>query len=267
MVKGLYTAWTGMVNEMNRLDVITNNLANADTNGYKKEGATSEPFQTQLALRIKDATAAGLRTKSLGDINLGVKIGETYRDYSQGSFKVTDNKYDCAIDGTGFFAVSFTDKAGNTSVKYTRDGAFTISTDGYLRTKDGDFVLNQNGAQSGNPGANNFIQLDPNVDFSIDGKGFITQNNQVVGQLGLIDFEDYNYLEKYGENLYDLADGGQTVPAQGSIVQGSLEAPNVQIVDEMVTMITISRAYEANQKMIQTFDTMLDKAVNEVGKA
>lgn len=251
---------------MNRLDVITNNLANADTNGYKKEGATAESFESQLAVRIKDSSVPTWRTRTLGDINMGVKIGETYTDYTQGSFKVTDNKYDCAIDGNGFFAVSFTDKDGNTSVKYTRDGAFTISTDGFLRTKDGDYVLNQNGAQTGNPAANNYIQLDPNQDFRIDQAGFIYQNDQLVAQLGMVDFENYDFLSKYGENMYDLVDGGQVIAANGRIEQGTIEASNVKVVDEMVTMITIARAYESNQKMIQTFDTMIEKAVNQVGK-
>ena len=237
MVKGLYTAWTGMVNEMNRLDVITNNLANADTNGYKKEGATAESFKTQLAMRIKDSSVPTWRARAIGDVNMGVKIGETYTDYTQGSFKVTDNKYDCAIDGNGFFAVSFTDKDGNTSVKYTRDGAFTISTDGFLRTKDGDFILNQNGAQNGDPGANNYIQLDPNVDFTIDKAGFIYQNDQLVGQLGLVDFENYDFLSKYGENMYDLVDGGQVIASNANIEQGYIEASNVKVVDEMVTKI------------------------------
>lgn len=266
MVKGLYTAWSGMVNEMNRLDVMTNNLANVDTNGYKKEGATAEPFRTQLAYKIKDSSVPNRHAKQLGDVNLGVKIGETYTDYTQGSFRVTENKYDCAIDGNGFFAISFTDKAGNTSVKYTRDGAFTISTDGFLRTKDGDYVLNQNGAQNGNPAANNYIQLDPNLDFTIDSEGFIYQNDQLVAQLGLVDFENYDFLSKYGENMYDLVEGGLAIEAAGAIEQGYLEASNVKVVDEMVSMITIARAYESNQKMIQTFDSMLDKAVNQVGK-
>ncbi len=266
MVKGLYTAWTGMVNEMNRMDVITNNLANVDTNGFKKEGATAESFQTQLALKIKDTSEPGWVAKGIGDVNMGVKIGETYTDYSQGSFEVTDNKYDFAIDGNGFFAISFTDKAGNTSVKYTRDGAFTISTDGYLRTKDGDFVLNQNGAQTGNPSENNYIRLDPNQDFMVNKLGYIYQNGQLMGRMGLVDFENYDYLSKYGENMYDVVEGGEIIPAEGRIEQGCIEASNVQVVDEMVTMITIARAYESNQKLIQTFDTMLDKAVNQVGR-
>ena len=266
MVKGLYTAWSGMVNEMNRLDVMTNNLANVDTNGYKKEGATAEPFRTQLAYKIKDSSVPNRHAKQLGDVNLGVKIGETYTDYTQGSFRVTENKYDCAIDGNGFFAISFTDKAGNTSVKYTRDGAFTISTDGFLRTKDGDYVLNQNGAQNGNPAANNYIQLDPNLDFTIDSEGFIYQNDQLVAQLGLVDFENYDFLEKYGENLMQTVEGAQEQPAAAQVRQGALEASNVQPVNEMVNMIAIQRAYDTNQKVITTMDDILDKTVNQVGR-
>ena len=111
MVKGLYTAWSGMVNEMNQLDVMTNNLANADTNGYKKEGATSQTFDEHLAVKIRDMSDDGLPVP-LGRVTPGVMIGETYTDYSQGSFRVTDSQYDVALDGDGFFAVSFTSKDG-----------------------------------------------------------------------------------------------------------------------------------------------------------
>ena len=120
MVKGLYTAYTGMVNEQKRLDILTNNLANADTNGYKKEGTTSQTFADELAIKIKDSSDYDI-SKRLGGISLGVHLGEVYTDFSAGSYKVTDGETDFAIDGNGFFAISFTDKAGNTSVKYTRD--------------------------------------------------------------------------------------------------------------------------------------------------
>ena len=117
------------------------------------------------------------------------------------------------------------------------------------------------------PAANNYVQIDPNQDFSVNEDGFVYQNGQVVAQIGMVNFEDYNFLSKYGENMYDLVDGGQVVASDAAMLQGSIEGSNVKIVDEMVTMITIARAYEANQKMIQTFDGMLDKAVNQVGKA
>ena len=265
MIKGLYTAYTGMVNEQKRLDVLTNNLANADTNGYKKEGTTSQTFADELAIKIKDTSSYGLN-KKLGVISMGVHLGETYTNYDQGSIKVTDNETDVALAGNGFFAIAFTNKAGETSVKYTRDGAFTVNTEGYLVTKDGDYVLNRNGALNGDPGAGSYIRLDPTQTFRVDELGNIIQNNQIVAQVGVVDFEDYNYLQEYGENMYDLVDGGQAVASDAAIEQGTLEKSNVNVVTEMVDMITVSRAYEANQKLIQTIDTTLDKAANSVGK-
>ncbi len=263
MVKGLYTAFTGMVNEQKRLDVLSNNLANADTNGYKKEGTTSQTFADELAIRIKD-TSYWAVPKKLGTMSMGVHIGETYTDWSQGNYKITDNKTDFALDGDGFFAISFTDKAGNTSVKYTRDGAFTINTQGYLVTKDGDFVLNANGAMTTNPNA--YIQVDPTKEIVVDESGNIYQDDQLVATIGTVDFENYDYLSKYGENLYDLVDGGTIIESTAKVNQGCIESSNVNVVSEMVNMITISRAYQAGQKVINAADETLDKAVNQVGK-
>lgn len=263
MVKGLYTAFTGMVNEQKRLDVLSNNLANADTNGYKKEGTTSQTFADELAIRIKDTSNYGI-SKKLGGMSMGVHIGETYTDYSQGNYKVTDNKTDFAINGNGFFAISYTDKAGNTSVKYTRDGAFIVNTQGYLVTKDGDFVLNQNGATNTDPNAR--IQVNPNIPIVVTADGGIYQNDILVGNIGLVDFEDYDYIAKFGENMYDIVDGATLVASEATIDQGCLETSNVNVVSEMVNMITISRAYQAGQKVINAADETLDKAVNQVGR-
>lgn len=263
MVKGLYTAYTGMVNEQRRLDVLSNNLANADTNGYKKEGTTSQTFADELAIKIKDTSDYSI-AKKLGTMSMGVHIGETYTDYSQGNFEVTDNSTDFALKGNGFFAISYTDKAGNTSVKYTRDGAFTVNRQGYLVTKDGDYVLNANDAVTGN--ANGRIQVDTTMPIVVDEFGNIYQNDQLVGTIGVVDFEDYNYLAKYGENLYDLVDGGTLIESEAKVEQGTIEASNVNVVSEMVDMITISRAYQAGQKIINAVDETLEKAVNQVGK-
>ena len=106
MVKGLYTAHTGMVNEMKRMDVLANNLANSDTYGFKKEGTTSHSFKNELAIKIKDTSNYGLH-KNLGSMTYGVHLGETYTDWDEGSFKVTDNPTDLAIGGKGFFAIAF----------------------------------------------------------------------------------------------------------------------------------------------------------------
>ena len=263
MVKGLYTAFTGMVNEQKRLDVLSNNLANADTNGYKKEGTTSQTFADELAIRIKDTSHYGI-PKRLGTMSMGVHIGETYTDYSQGNYKITDNQTDFALDGNGFFAISYTDKAGNTSVKYTRDGAFIVNTQGYLVTKDGDYVLNRDGAMNTNPNA--YIRLNPNLPFTVAEDGNIYQNEVLVGTIGVVDFADYNYIAKFGENLYDIVDGATIIESNAAINQGYIEASNVNVVSEMVNMITISRAYQAGQKVINAVDETLDKAVNQVGR-
>lgn len=262
MLKGLYTAYTGMLNEQNRMDVLTNNLANSATVGFKKEGTTSQGFDDVLAYRIKDIDGTG----RYNDINIGigtpgVKIGENYVDYSQGSFRETGNTYDFAISGEGFFSVEFTNKAGETSTLYTRDGNFSLTKEGYLVTKDGDFVLGTNAG-----GATGRIQLDPNSIASVDQAGRIVQNGKVVATLKITDFEDYNYLERYGENYFSPVEGAKTIEPDAKIYSGYLEQSNVQTVEEMVNLISITRQYEANQKLIQTFDGSLDVAVNRIGK-
>ena len=129
MVKGLYTAWTGMLDEQNRLDILTNNLANADTTGYKKEGVTTQSFDSVYGIKINDATV-GYMNQSIGSMSLGAKIGETYRSWDQGSLRNTDSDYDFALSGQGFFSISFTNKAGETSTLYTRDGSFQMNQEG-----------------------------------------------------------------------------------------------------------------------------------------
>ncbi|MFA9376676.1 MAG: flagellar basal-body rod protein FlgF [Lachnotalea sp.] len=256
MVKGLYTAYTGMLNEQNRMDVITNNMANSATNGYKSEGATAQSFADVYAVKIKDASEY-YANKTLGTMSMGAQIGETYTDYAQGSFKNTGNTYDLALDGDGFFSISFTNKAGETSTKYTRDGSFAVDTRGYLVTKDGDFVL-------GN--GNTPITINTNTTVNIDSLGNIYQDGALVNKIAVTDFTDYNYLEKYGENLYNLVGGGTVQASTARVQQGYVEASNVNIISEMVDMIAITRAYETNQKVITTIDGTLDKAVNTVGK-
>lgn len=260
MLKGLYTAYTGMINEQHRMDVMTNNLANATTNGYKKEGATSQAFNDVLTYKIKDLSEAPRVAKPLGANNFGVKIGEGYTDYSEGPLRESDSAFDLAIAGPGFFEISYTNKAGETSTKYTRDGSFTMDMNGYLVTQDGDYVMGTNNAR---------IRLDPLLDFRVDTSGNIMQGeeNAPVAQIRVRDFADYNYLEKFGENMYQTVDGFRAIDAEDArVYQGYLEGSNISVVTEMVNMINISRAYETNQKVIQTYDSTLDIAVNQLGK-
>ena len=283
MLKGLYTAYTGMINEQHRMDVMTNNLANATTNGYKKEGATSQAFDNVLAYKIKDLSEPGnlprliskskavdenelnneanpdyleKRVRKVG-MNLGVKVGENYVDFSEGPLKETGNTFDLALTDRGFFAIEYTNKAGETSVKYTRDGNFAMDQEGYLRTQDGDFVLDNAGRQ---------IRMDTTLPVSIGRNGNITQDGNVVATIGITDFEDYDYLERFGENLFEPAEGATIIESDSEIYSGYLEMANMSVVTEMVNMIAIQRHYESNQKVITTFDETLDIAVNQLGK-
>lgn len=257
MVKGLYTAYTGMINQEHRMDVITNNLANAATNGYKKEGATSQSFDAMLAYKIKDVTEGYHLAKNIGVNNPGVKIGEGYTDFSQGSLKTTGNTYDLALTDKGFFAISYTNKAGETSVKYTRDGNFTLTQDGRLVTREGDAVLDTNGDP---------IQIDTLAETTINAQGQIIQDGRMVAQIQVTDFADYNYLEHYGENYFMPIEGAEEVEAPARVYSGYLETSNISVVTEMVNMISIQRAYESNQKVITTYDSTLDIAANQLGK-
>ena len=257
MLKGLYTAYTGMVNEQNRMDVLTNNLANADTIGFKKEGATSQSFDSVLVDKIKDDSEVATLPRRIGRGNPGVKIGEGYTDFSEGSFQVTDNTYDLALGGDGFFTIEYTNKNGETSTMYTRDGNFTVDNEGYLLAEEGDYVMGKNGR----------IKLDPNQPVTVEKDGGIYQNDKLVDSLKLTDFEDYNYLEHFGENYFMPVEGATPKDAENiDVYQGYLETSNVSIVSEMVEMISVTRQYEANQKLIQTYDSSLDIAVNQLGK-
>ena len=256
MVRGLYTAYTGMINQQKRLDTVTNNLANASTTGFKREGLTSKSFDQMLTVKLNDLSVPYLN-EGIGKMSLGVKIGENYTDYSQGSFKETGNTYDLALAGNGFFTISYTDKKGNTSEKYTRDGEFTMDSEGYLRTLEGDYVQGE--------GGNIMIPVETS-EVSIRDNGDIYADGEYVDSLRIVDFEDYNNIEKFGENLYNVVDGATETESTAAVKQGYLEMSNINVVKEMVEMITISRAYESNQKLIQTVDDMLDKSVNQVGK-
>lgn len=255
MVRALYTAWTGLRNEEKRMDVVTNNMANADTTGFKKVDVTSQSFDAQLAVKINDELEGINLIRGIGGVNPGVKIGETYYDMSQGSFRQTEDQYNFALSGKGFFTISTTDKGGTEHIRYTRDGDFTITKEGFLATKDGDFVLGDGGNRIQIPGANT-------VRISVNELGEIYVGNDYISTFQIVDFESYDALSSYGENMYEAVEGAVITDSDASVSQGYLEMSNVNMVTEMVDMIAITRAYETNQKMIQTVDDTLATAVN-----
>ncbi len=256
MVRGLYTAYTGMINEQKRLDVISNNLANSATVGYKAENVTSQSFKDMMAVKIRDGSNAFLDVP-IGNMNLGVKIGETYTDWGQGSLRETGNTYDIAIQGQGFFQMRVTDAGGNDEIMYNRNGQFTMTRDGFIVDAYGNHLQGSGGD----------VQIPADtVDVAIKNTGVVYADGVVIDRIALVDFEDYNYLEYYGENMFRPVNGAVQTASDASMLQGFTEQSNANVIDQMVSMITITRAYEAGQKMIQTQDNLIGKAVNEVGK-
>lgn len=256
MLRGLYTGWTGMVNEQKRLDVISNNMANADTVGYKDDRVTSQAFDQVLAIKVRDGSQA-YHNEAIGHLSLGVKIGEVYTDYSQGSVRQTGGQLDVAISGTGFFTVNVTDGNGAAQTRYTRNGQFTLTKEGLLVDMDGNPIQGESG--------DIYINTDAKT-ISISPQGVITADGQYVDKLKIVDFENYDYLKKHGDTMYEAVDGAAEKEANAELLQGYTEQSNVNVVKEMVDMITITRAYEANQKVIRSYDSMLNQAVNNVGK-
>lgn len=258
MLRGLYTSWTGMLTENKRLDVISNNIANAATTGYKKEGVTTQSFDDVFTYKIKDMsdTCKG-KTERIGTMALGVKIGEVYTDYTQGSVRATENTYDLALQGDGFFQVRVTDANGNDHIRYTRAGNFHITNEGYIVDSEGNHLQSEGGDLMVSTDAGNVV---------ITSDGNVYEDGELTEKISIVDFEDYSYLKKYGETMYEPVDGAKRKEASVGVMQGYLEQSNVNVVTEMVNLINITRAYEANQKSLKAADESLDLAVNSVGR-
>lgn len=256
MIRGLYTSGWSMLAIQKKMDIVSNNIANVNTAGFKKDTMVFESFPDLLTKRIND-TASNLNPSGIiGGMRLGSDVGEVYTYFNQGQLTSTGSKMDMAIrdSDSAFFSVLVPDANGNQKEYYTRDGSFIISAGNKLTTKDGYAVEGQNGP----------IVLDGG-DFSVETDGRITQNGQVVDKLLIKQFSDTKTLRKFGDNLLESTEGTQTADFTGTVQQGFLEQSNVNVVREMVDMITVMRSYEANQKVLQAQDSTLDKAVNEVG--
>ena len=281
MVRGIYTGASGMIAEMRRIDVISNNLANVDTPSYKKDVSIMKAFPEMLIRRINDD---GIRVIPIGSYDLmpvigkmgtGVEVNEVYTRFLQGSFKQTNNDFDLALEGQGFFCVET--EAGE---RYTRNGSFLIDKDSYLVTKDGYRVLGENGPIQIKK--NNFLidedgNLFVNQEYTDDPLRLVSMEenewNQTVliDRLKIVNFPKLRYVKKIGESLYTETEYSEKAyiieDDRPKVRQGFIEASNVNPVTEMVNLIEVHRTYDANQRMIQAHDAILGKTVNEVGRA
>lgn len=249
MIRGLYTATSGMLANQAQNALIAENVANVRTPGYQEKEGSAVAFPTLLMQRV---------AKEFGDVPTATPIGQMGTGVYMNSVNIIDrpadllpgSNTDLALTSPGFFTVETPD-----GLRYTRKGDFKITDQGELQTSEGFAVLGTNGPIT------NLTE-----DFKVGLEGSILMNNQVVDTLQIVDMPLSN-LQQVGDSLYVALDEGVLQPAaQVELQQGMLEGSNVDITGQMTKMITVMRAYEANQKVIQTQDSTLDKAVNEVGR-
>jgi flagellar basal-body rod protein FlgG len=237
MINSLWISKTGMEAQQMQLDVISNNLANVSTNGFKKAHAVFEDLMYQNLRQVGSNTAEQSTLPTGLQVGLGVRTVATSRSFTQGSMQQTGNNLDVAVQGNGFFQVTMPD--GTTG--YTRDGSFQLDSQGRMVNSNG--LLVQGG-------------------ITVPG----TAAPQSIGTITLASFVNPAGLEPKGQNLYaESAASGQPNAGTagsnglGSIMQGFVETSNVNVVQELVSMIQTQRAYEMNSKAIQTSDQMLQK--------
>jgi flagellar basal-body rod protein FlgG len=256
MIRSLYIAKTGLDAQQTQLDVVSNNLANVGTTGFKRSRAVFEDLMYQNMRQVGGQTSDQTRLPSGLQLGTGVHVVATERLHSQGNLTKTDNPKDVAINGGGFFQVQMPD--GTTS--YTRDGSFQTNAEGQLVTASGFQVQPQITIPAN--ATSMTIARDGTVTVSQAGSTASVQ----VGQLQLATFLNPTGLQSMGENLYTETDASGApnavtpgVEGAGTLTQGYVEASNVNVVEELVNMITTQRAYEINSKAVQTSDQMLAK--------
>ncbi len=247
MLRGLYTSASGMLAEMYRTDQLANDLANVNTNGYKRDQAVFRTFPQMLIFRMeRNQVASGFladKPQRIGHLGTGVQLERIYTNTQTGQLVPTDNNLDFAIQGDGYFVVQTPQ-----GQRLTRDGAFQIDDEGTLVTYNGDPVLGTAGP----------IRLTAQPVVAEDGT--IRSEGQVVGRLLVVGAAD---VRKQGDNLLV----GNVIPAgEYGVQQGFLEKSNVNTIRSMVELIEASRAYEANQKAVWAQDETLGKAISEVGR-
>jgi flagellar basal-body rod protein FlgG len=256
MIPSLWIAKTGLDSQQTNMNVISNNLANVSTNGFKKSRAIFEDLIYQNMRQPGSDSSEDTILPSGLQLGTGVRPVSTERIHSQGNLSKTDSSKDIAINGQGFFQVQLPD--GN--LAYTRDGSFQINQNGQLVTNSGFPIL---------PSMNiptNTIDLTIGRDGTVAAKVQNQSQPAQIGQLNLVNFINSSGLESIGENLYqETSSSGapiNTIPGfngTGLLYQGYVETSNVNVAEELVNMIQTQRAYEINSKAINASDQMLQK--------
>lgn len=254
MIKGLYTAASGMMLQMAKQDVVANNLANVNTSGYKKHVAVSRAFPEMLISRLgetKENAWGELKAERptvIGRLGTGACMDGLYTDFQTGNIRKTDNNSDLAITSSGYFVVETPD-----GERFTRCGEFKINSDGMLTTSEGYPVIDA---------FDDYIYIEG--EFTVDRMGNIIIDGEELTRFKIVDFENPQALERQGDSLLN-ADEEYTEAEHAQLLQGYIEDSNVNAVKEMVNLISVVRAYESMQKIVQAVDETAQVAIDKVG--
>lgn len=255
MIRGLYTAATGMSAQQDNIDVTANNISNVNTAGFKSDRAEFQDLMYQTLNYTSGATTENTNNPTGVDVGLGVRLSNIQKNFTQGTL-IDGSTYDIAIQGNGFFQITMP----NGEIGYSRNGQFKLDDEGY--------IVNGNG-----------YRLEPEIvidttqltNISVGTDGLVTGLNSTTGQteelgnITIVDFANPAGLNPLGDSIYqatdtsgDALEGTPGEDALGTLLQNYYEGSNVELVKEMVNLITAQRAYEANSKSITTTDSMLD---------
>ncbi len=250
MLNGLYTATSGMLMQQTRLDVISNNLSNVNTTGFKKEQAVFSVFRPNEERLPQTWIRNTLYNRS---INSAVILDDIYTNHENGELKQTGNVFDLAlVKENAFFSIDTP-----WGLRYTRSGDFTMNENGDLVTREG-FPVMSNQAE-GDP-----INIPDGTNISTDRQGNIYSDGVIISTLGISEFDDLSYLQKVGRNLFAAVDIEPTPAVNPQMYQGFLEDSNVNPISEMVRMIDASRGYEIYAKVVQTHDDILSASASKI---
>jgi len=270
MFKGFYTAASGMLAQQRKTEMLSNNMANSTTPGFKTDQSSMRAFPELLQQSVSKNAVGVVDKEEVGYLATGVYMQEATPKFTQGDLNQTELSTDLAllnvnVPGNGTNpsgGIFFTIQNANGEIAYSRNGNFTLDGQGYLTTASGLRVLNEN---------NEPIQL-TSTDFSVTSDGVITGSNGEAYRLGISYTDTPEQLSKAGDGLYRAQDGAELPSAYANnevnfqIKQGFLENSNVDTAQTMTDMMTAYRAFEANQKMLQAYDKSMDQAANEIGK-
>lgn len=255
MIRGLYTAASGMNAQQHQIDVTSNNIANVNTAGFKKDRAEFQDLMYETLNYTAGSTSATTKNPTGIDVGLGVRISGIQKSFLQGDLKSTGNTLDIAVEGKGFFQIT----TPNGETAYTRNGAFKLDSEGAIVNASGYRLSPEIVVPA------NLTDLNIAADGLVTAKDPATGTTNELGQITLVDFINPSGLTPSGDSLFLASDvSGDPIEANpgtdqfGMLRQGMIESSNVALVNEMVDLITAQRAYEANSKSITTTDDMLD---------